>query len=200
MCRILLAVSACLLAFPACQSREDSRSSVTTNSSTESASDNHADNSTVSAQPVIDAQLMSWKEIEAFLQSHKGKVVVADIWSTSCIPCMRELPHLFALQKTYPEDIVAVSINIDYIGLPDETPEQSKEKSLEFLRQHKDATITNLVSSTPDEDVFAAVGIASIPVVLMYDREGKLVKKFGLEGNGFTYAENVTPFVKKLLP
>lgn len=147
----------------------------------------------------LTATVASWSEIEQFLKSQKNKIVVADVWSTSCIPCMRELPHLFELQKRNPEDVIAVTINIDYAGLPDETPDDAKTKALEFLQQHDAADTKHFVSSTPDEDVLKALDIPSVPAVLVFDRSGKRVRMFGLDGEEFDYAKSVIPYVSGLL-
>ncbi len=147
--------------------------------------------------PDADAEILSWKEIEQRLASHADKIVVADVWSTSCIPCMRELPHLFALQRKYPDQIVAVTINIDYSGTPDDPPKACKEQALDFLRK-RDSVGVHFVSSTEDEKVYEALDAGSIPVVLVYGRDGKLARKFGGTGE-LSYEKDVIPFVESLL-
>jgi thiol-disulfide isomerase/thioredoxin len=41
----------------------------------------------------------SWDDLQKIVKSHKGKVVVVDMWSTWCEPCKKELPELALLQK-----------------------------------------------------------------------------------------------------
>ncbi|MFN9975243.1 MAG: TlpA family protein disulfide reductase, partial [Phycisphaerae bacterium] len=53
----------------------------------------------------------TWKDVEAILEKNRGKIVVVDIWSLSCLPCMEEFPNLVALQKKSPEEIVCVGFN-----------------------------------------------------------------------------------------
>ena len=74
---------------------------------------------------------------------------------------------------------------------------------LEFLKKNK-ATTKNFLSSDPDEDVLGKVDIASIPISLIYDKEGKLSKAFHNNDQeygetGFTYDDHVVPHVKTLL-
>lgn len=168
---------------------------------TSSPADSGEPSATAERKPDIAASIMEWPHIEQFLQtSQSGKIVVADIWSTSCVPCMRELPHLFELKRKYADKIVAVSINIDYAGLDDETPDQAREKALEFLRKCSGAEAgIHIVSSTEDTKVYELAEIPSIPAVLVYGPDGKLVKKFGLEGEEFSYEKTITPFVEELL-
>jgi len=42
------------------------------------------------------------------LSNYRGKTVVADFWSTSCPPCLMQIPVLEALQKDYAHKGVAV--------------------------------------------------------------------------------------------
>ncbi len=182
-------VAALLLA--SCRSATDSPPKEEANSSGDAAQ----------AEPTkISTRIMTWSDIEQFLKSHPGKIVVADVWSTSCIPCMRELPHLFELQQKHPDSIVAVSINIDFAGLPDDPPQNAQKKAESFLQQHAAAADSiHLVSSTEDAKVYELAEIPSVPAVLVFNNQGKLVKKFGIEGEEFSYAKTITPFVESLL-
>jgi hypothetical protein len=62
------------------------------------------------------------------------------------------------------------------------------------------ADFDNYLCNTPSDDVFAEVGLPSIPAVLVYDANGNLVKQFVDAGEtiGFSYDTDVIPFVKKL--
>ncbi len=192
---LLLCVTA-LVPLASCEKSDTPETPATPRGASQSAASGDAGEST----PKITGRIMSWSQIEEFLASHPGKIVVADIWSTSCIPCMRELPHLFELKKKHPEKIVAVSINIDYAGFEDEPPEKAKEKAEAFLKRCAGAEAgIHLVSSTEDTKVYELAEIPSVPAVLVYGPDGKVVKKFGIDGDEFSYAETITPFVEKLL-
>jgi thiol-disulfide isomerase/thioredoxin len=149
----------------------------------------------------IPLELASWDETEKIVASYKGKVVVLDIWSTWCEPCVREFPGLVELQKKHPNDVVSVSLNSNYIGVG--SAEDEKDDILAFLKK-QDAQIRNLISTDADEDLYKKVGIASIPVARVYGRDGKLVKQFDNEkgeygDKGFNYEEHVGPLVEKLV-
>ncbi len=185
-----------LVPLASCQKSGAPETSATSNGTSKNVDSGDSGEST----PKITGRIMSWSQIEEFLASHQGKIVVADIWSTSCIPCMRELPHLFELKKKHPEKIVAVSVNIDYAGFEDEPPEKAKEKAEAFLKRCANAEVgIHLVSSTEDTKVYELAEIPSVPAVLVYGPDGKVVKKFGIDGDEFSYAETITPFVEKLL-
>lgn len=149
----------------------------------------------------IPLEVASWEKTREIIASHKGKIVVLDLWSTWCEPCVREFPGLVSLQKKYPEDVVAISLNTNFIGTG--SPEDEREEILGFLTKNK-AELRNLISSDADEDLYKKVGIASIPVAQVYDRSGKLAKQFDNEKEeygekGFSYEEHVTPLVDSLV-
>ncbi len=149
----------------------------------------------------IPLKVASWEEAQKIVASHKGKIVVLDLWSTYCPPCLKELPELAKLHQQHGEKVVCLSLNCNFTGSG--SPEDEREAILKVLTE-KQATFQNLISSDADEELYKKVGIASIPVVQVYDRTGKLSKQFDNEKNeygndGFTYAKHVAPYVEKLL-
>ncbi len=130
--------------------------------------------------------------------------MVVDAWSTSCLPCMKEFPHLVELAKRWPEDVVCISVNLDFAGLPNTTPETCVPAVTKFL-SGKAADASNLVhllSTDTDEQMFARFEIESIPSIFVYDRAGKLVSKLTVDtagADGLTYDGDVNPLVEKLI-
>lgn len=151
----------------------------------------------------ITAQIANWEQLQEFIGSQDGKIVVVDLWSSWCEPCLREFPHLVALQKKYPEKVVCVSFNLNYDGSKNSPPESSSDELMEFFTKQK-ADIVNLISSTPDEDLYKALNLASIPAAYVYGIDGKLQKRFDNETlaygqEGFNYKEHIIPFIDELL-
>ncbi len=144
----------------------------------------------------------SWDEAEQMVAVHQGKVVVLDLWSTWCLPCMKEFPHLVEIHEQFSEDVVCMSFNLNYIGVEDETPESMRDQVLPFLKSRK-AFFENMISSDPDHVVMEKISLASIPAVMVFGRDGELVKRFdndqGLYGEGFTYQGHVVPLVRELV-
>ncbi len=155
------------------------------------------------AAPQVDVDIKSWEQIQQWVAGQTGKVVDVDVWSTSCLPCVKELPNFVALHEELAGEIACASVNIDYYGGENETPEDLKPRILEFLTS-KRATMQNFISSDPDEEVHKQIDTAAIPAVLVYDRNGKLhttfnndEKAYGPEG--FNYADDIAPLVRQLL-
>lgn len=156
----------------------------------------------------VRGHLLGWKETFSRIKKLKGKVVVVDIWSTSCLPCMREFPNLVKLQNDHPKDVRCVSINIDYTGLDDDFEPISKpsvktqQRVMSFLTKKKSKLI-NIICTDTDEDVYKQVDFASIPAVYVFDKNGKLRKLFYNDDmeygkEGFEYKKHILPLVEKL--
>ena len=152
----------------------------------------------------VTLTIKSWKDTEALIAAQKGKVVVVDLWSTSCVPCMKEFPNLVALHEKFPsEKITCISVSCDYEGLEEEPPESKKPSVMKFLKSTK-ATCTNLLLSDADVDVYDKIELASIPAVYVYDAAGRMVKRFDNDSGeygdeGFTYKDHIVPLVEKLI-
>jgi thiol-disulfide isomerase/thioredoxin len=156
---------------------------------------------TESSRQTVSVEIRSWAELQEWVATQKNKVVVVDVWSTSCEKCVKEFPHFVDLHNRLGDQVACASFSIDYYGV--DTPDDLKPQVLEFLTA-KNATGTNFLSSTPDEQVMEALEVASIPAALIYDQSGALKKTFDNDDDeygpeGFTYENHVAPLVTELL-
>lgn len=162
-----------------------------------------ADAEATSVQPTVELKILNWDETQKLVESHRGKIVVMDVWSTACVPCMREFPNLVALDKQHRKDGVAcISLSLDYDGIASKPPETYRERVLKFLTK-QEATFDNVLSSVSSEELLDKLELASMPAVYVYGRDGKLVKRFDnesitKESEEFTY-KDVTKLVEELL-
>lgn len=145
----------------------------------------------------VTLQVSNWAGVQQLVAAHQGKVVVVDVWSTSCPPCMAEFPQLVKLQHELGEFVACISVSADYDGIPSKPPETYREQVLAFLTKQQ-ATFENVLCS---EYVYDVLGIGSIPAVYIYDQKGRQVKVFAdpADGQEFTYEKNIRPFVQSLL-
>ena len=151
----------------------------------------------------VTLEVKSWAEAEEWVQTQKGKVVVVDLWSTSCPPCIAEFPNFVALQNKYGDKIACASFSLDFTSSKGEPSAELQEEILGVLKKLS-ATTTNFLSRQNDEAVTAEVGVAAIPVAFIYDRQGKLHKMFtnddGEYGkDGYTYKDHIYPVVEALI-
>ncbi len=168
----------------------------------EAASDN---GERTSATDTLDVavEIKSWESVQEWVAGQQGKVVVIDVWSTSCHPCLREFPHFVELHEKHKDRVACASLSIDFYGGDGNTPQDVQPRVLKFLTRQR-ATMANFLSSDPDQTVLDAIGAAVIPVSLVYDREGKLHTAFNNDSNaygpeGFNYTDDIEPLVKQLL-
>lgn len=147
----------------------------------------------------VTLQILDWESALGLVEQHRGKVVVVDVWATYCPPCIAEFPHLVQLHREHGDQVSCISISLDHDGLDDEPVESKSDKVLAFLGK-QGATFENVLCSTVADDVFSR-HISSIPVVYVYDQEGRLAGQFpDPEDPGeFTYQEDILPLVQKLL-
>ena len=145
--------------------------------------------------------IVDFEGVEEHVANQRGKVVVMDAWSTSCVPCIKEFHNLVELHHKYsPDQLACMSLSFDYEGLG--TPEEQREPVLRFLQEQRG----NVRQSTVERGIGRAVSQVSTwpaPAVFVYDRAGKLRKRFDNEqaqskDEAFTY-EQVGQLVAELL-
>jgi thiol-disulfide isomerase/thioredoxin len=157
------------------------------------------------AAKAIELREMNWEQLQELVASHKGKVVVVDIWSTSCEPCLREFPHLVKMQQRHPDDVVCISFDCDYIGVKKKPVAYYRERVLKSLEGHGAGGIINVISTLAADELFEKIDVDSIPAVYVYDRTGKLSKRFdnrtpaGGDDEGISYEKQIDPLVAELV-
>jgi len=113
----------------------------------------------------------------------KGKVVVVDFWATYCVPCIKEIPSFNKLHQEYSAKGVAViGIGMD---------EEGAAKIKPFLAKHKFEYPVGVGKPA----FMDAYKLDALPVTLLFDRQGKLVKRY----DGLTPEADLIAAVQKVL-
>ncbi len=124
----------------------------------------------------MQVQVLDYDGLRKLIAAQKGKVMVMDCWATSCAPCIKEFPNLVALHNKYgPGKVACISLSFDYDG--SDKLEEVMPPVQKFL-ERQGATFDNVLSSTPSDELCKKLEIPSIPAVFVYDRDGKLVRRF----------------------
>jgi thiol-disulfide isomerase/thioredoxin len=144
----------------------------------------------------VSVRMGDWKALQKMVADARGRVVVVDLWSTQCGPCLKEFPHLVQLHNERKDDVACLSFNMDYVGQG--KPEELKAGVLGVLKD-LNATLPNVMSSEKDEAVYAQIDSYSVPVVEVYDRAGQLRKRFNEDQGEFTYEKDILPLVETLI-
>jgi len=154
--------------------------------------------------PPVALQTGDWNDLREYVAEQSGRIVVVDIWSTSCIPCMKEFPGLVQLATDHPDQVVSVSFCVDYAGIKSRPPERYRERVEKFLTK-QNATFRNYLCTTPSDEFFEEIKLGSIPAVIVYGRDGMPAKRFDStlledgEEEAFTYKDDINPFIEQLL-
>ena len=123
-------------------------------------------------------EILSWDQTEKRLADFHGKVVVLDVWSTYCDPCVREFPNLVALQKRFGDKVRCISFDTDYSGAVREPAESFRKPVLEFLSKHGAAGLLNVISSDAVEDFYNKIRSGRAAGGLRLRRERQTRKRF----------------------
>jgi thiol-disulfide isomerase/thioredoxin len=108
--------------------------------------------------PPLDVTTLDGHAIDAAAVA--GKVLVIDFWATWCGPCVASMPHLDALAKAHPGDMVVV-------GVSDEPAAKVKA----FLAKNP-VSYSIVAGKTPE-----ALGLAAdaLPTLYVVGRDGRVV-------------------------
>jgi thiol-disulfide isomerase/thioredoxin len=116
----------------------------------------------------VELTQVSAAELTRAVETHKGKVVVVDMWAEYCLPCRKKFPQMIALHKELAADgLVVIAVTID--------DKVDRDKALEFLTKSR-ATFVNfhLVDSDDSIDTLQKrMATKAVPIVHVFDREGK---------------------------
>lgn len=124
---------------------------------------------------------------------HRGKVVVLDCWSTSCPPCVEEFPGLVRLAEAHPDDVVCLSLAIDYDGSG--TVDDVLPPVREFLERVGADRVVNLIATEAADEMYRRLDLAGVPAVYVWRPDGSLAVRFDDDhaattlGRPFTYAD-----------
>jgi thiol-disulfide isomerase/thioredoxin len=99
------------------------------------------------------------------LEDFRGRVVLLNLWATSCVPCQSDMPSLDRLQAMYQGDGLAVlTVSIDKAG------------GTAVRRLFQRSGIRNLTPYLDDDGATrTAFTIRKMPTTVLIDRDGNVV-------------------------
>lgn len=185
---IILALTLLLFSIGCTAQKESKPESTKTEASSQTEVEAPAEISEPEKTIEITLTLSDDKGFQEILEQQKGKVVLVDFWATWCIPCVKNFHHTVEWNKKFADQgLSVISVSMD------ESDEATQKAVLEFL-ESQDAQFTNiLATATGDADPMDTFGIdgGALPHYRIYDRTGKLVKKFSFAdlSKSFTQAD-----------
>ncbi|MCW3167726.1 TlpA family protein disulfide reductase [Chryseobacterium sp. 09-1422] len=81
------------------------------------------------AQVQNDVTAMNYEELEQRIQKEGGKMVVVNFWSTTCAPCVRELPDFMIINEKFKNNpqFKMILVSLDRA--------KDKEKVIQFIKK-----------------------------------------------------------------
>lgn len=96
----------------------------------------------------------------------KGKYVYIDVWSTGCLPCKQEIPHLEKLEQAMAtDDIVFVSISLD----------KNNDVWQKFIREKNMGGLQLIADKGFKHPFCGTMGMKGIPQFMLLDRDCKVI-------------------------
>jgi thiol-disulfide isomerase/thioredoxin len=120
------------------------------------------------------AELIDPAGLRKLLAAQRGKVVVLNLWATWCVPCLREIPDLVALEKEL------APRGVTLIGLGMDEPSALAGQVEPFRRKNFPAFRTWLRSEADMDALVSVVDPAwneILPTTYLIGRDGKLARK-----------------------
>jgi len=126
------------------------------------------------ATAALPTQLINPAGLAKLLAERRGKVVVLNLWATWCVPCLREIPDLVALEKEFgARGLTLVGLGMDDPGALAEQVEPFRSKNFPAFR--------TWLRSEPDMDALVSVVDPAwneiLPTTYLIGRDGKVLKK-----------------------
>lgn len=128
------------------------------------------------------------------LQSLKGKVVLVEVWSTSCKPCIKDFP---ALKRIYGEyqakgfEIVAICLHAQ----PERIRRFVAEQELPWIQLCDDPTASDEANSK----FIHQFGIEAVPTTFLLDQNGVVIAQ-GVRPFHESPEQNIEKWLAKLMP
>ncbi|MEH0153341.1 TlpA disulfide reductase family protein [Limibacter armeniacum] len=103
------------------------------------------------------------------LSDFKGKYLYVDFWATWCAPCVKEIPHMAALEKAYEHNDKIV-----FVSYSQDEDENAWKKKLESKNMHG-IQLRNPNGGIRDSIIRNKYRISGIPRFMLIDPEGNIV-------------------------
>ncbi len=126
-------------------------------------------NARVEGTPLADVKLRDRNGNEISTTTLTGQPLVINVWTTSCIPCTRELPALAAAHDEFGESVRFVGVN---------SGGDTADEARSFAEKYG---VNYETLSDPNGDFLVALGISGFPYTLFVASDGTIVAQKGIE-------------------
>jgi thiol-disulfide isomerase/thioredoxin len=135
--------------------------------------------------------LQSVGDRSAVLSPRPGKILVIDFFSTSCVPCIAELPELSALHAE-----LSQNRDIDFVLVASDRGRDTPERFRSFVEKRH---VTIPLAFDPEGKVHASFGFKGIPALVVVDRTGRVrLTREGYNPADTGFRSNLVQLLKSL--
>ena len=113
--------------------------------------------------PAPDVQLALLDGTTTRLSAFRGRPVVLNFWSSTCIPCLKEMPALQEVWSGHGGDVAVVGVDVT----------DTEAAGREMVAK---TGVTYPNGRDPGADIFAAFGGTALPRTVFIDADGEVVE------------------------
>lgn len=124
------------------------------------------------ARADVPAKPVGAEEFRSILQKERGKVVVLNLWATWCVPCLREVPDLLALEAEMKRE------GVKLIGVAVDDPSPGAIQVDRFRQKYFPKFVTYARQGAEMDELASVVDPAwneVVPTTYILNRQGKVV-------------------------
>lgn len=136
-----------------------------------------------------DLTIVDEKNRAVNLVERKNKILIIDVWFTTCGPCIKQFPELEKLKEKLKgnSDIEIISLNLPLADTAD------RKRALELTKPY---TFEKLFFTSPDE--IKKLAIKSFPVIIVFDKQSRCVYAGDLLLNSTIYRDNIFSIINSI--
>jgi thiol-disulfide isomerase/thioredoxin len=101
--------------------------------------------------------------------THKGRIVYADVWGTWCSSCINNFKYFPKLRNSLSAD------SIDYVFIAVNSPKQAW---INTIRNHKLEGYHYLLNEKQSKELYKTIQLTGIPQYLLFDKKGNIVNSY----------------------
>jgi len=122
------------------------------------------------------------------LTSSKDKILIVDVWFTTCAPCIRQFPDLERVHNELKKDtnirVIALNIPLQQSGDRDRAKSLTSKFSFEKVYFQSPVEVDKL-------------GLKAFPITLVFDKQNRCIYAGDLLLNPLVYIDNIYSIIKK---
>lgn len=125
------------------------------------------------------------------LAPQRGKILVVDFFSTTCVPCIAELPHLAAVHAD-----LADNRDIEFVVVASDLGRDTPERFRSFVEsRHINLPLAFDLGGKAHD----GLGLHGVPAIIVFDREGKIrLTREGFNAAETSFRQDLVAFLKTL--